>query len=427
MPVADGSAPRVLGLAPHLQRVLEPAVDRVAGWLIAVTGSGLILLAVVNVTLAQGLGTRCDACFLAVTSYTLATFMKAGPPGDFAQDILGARRMLEGRETYPVLQDALPEIGLRGMAAPNRSTHPPTAYLFGLPFVDRPWPDAARLWALLMLAALITSWRADGLGWSAALALTAWGMLWPPLAASVGQLIPIWLLGQVLGWRWRGTPWLAGAALGVAALTKYLPMLLLIPFVLRGRWTALAGFTGVWGVAMGSILWLAPGTVAEYLRIAAPTAAEQAARPDNGALFEFAAIRVGPPAPVLAGLMVAAVLVRAASSTLATSEPDRRTWSLWAWLAVALLPVAWQVSLVPLATELIMVMGGGQLLPRLLAGAAIAAPMVLPWDGHLGRNGEGVFLCLVLTGMALAAHHGRAMPNRAEPTEHLPIAVESMS
>ena len=50
--------------------------------------------------------------------------------------------------------------------------------------------------------------------------------------------------------------------------------------------------------------------------------------------------------------------------------------------------------------------GSSRLLRRqpLAHPAAVLAPVLFPWDGHVGRNGEGVFLCLVLTGMALALH-----------------------
>lgn len=413
---ASAPARGAIGMLVQVRRALSAVDGRVDAWLAAFAGTALVLLAIVNVTLAQGLGNRCDTCYLAGTEFALATFRQRGPPMDFAQEVLGARRLLEGRNAYPILEEALPEVGMQGMRAPHASTHPPTAFLFGIPFVGLPWPQAARHWGLWMLAVTIVSWRATGLGWPAALALTAWGLAWPPLALSLGQLTPIWLLGQVLGWHWRHTPWLAGAALGVASLTKFLPALLLIPFILRGRWAALVGFGVMWIMAAGLLLWLAPGVFTDYLRVAVPTATDQAARWDNGAFFPVATHRIGPPAPLLAGLMVTALAVRAVRTTLSAPDLERHTWALWAWLSVVLLPIAWQVSLLPLATELIIVAKSGRFLPRLLAGAAVASSMLLPWDGHLGRNGEGVFLFLVLTGMALAMHHAARSQQIAYPS-----------
>jgi hypothetical protein len=396
-------------------------------WLVVLAGCALALLSVVNVTLGQGLGDRCHDCFLVPTWGALYTFQGVGPNGDISQDMLGARRMLQGGEAYPIYGPALAEIGLPGQVIPHASTHPPTAFLFGLPFADLNWSEAAPRWAIWAMAAFIVSWRAVGLGWSAAFALAGWGLLWPPLASSTGSLTPLWLLGQALAWRWRGVPALAGAALGVAAFTKFLPALLLGPFVLQRRWTALAGFAGVAMAAFGLVLWLAPGTVEEYLRVGVPTAAEQVMRPDNGALFFFAAYRIRSPAPLLVAAMVAAMLVSAVRAALAAPVLERRTWGLWAWLAVALLPISWQASLLPLATELVAVIRSGGLPARLLACAAVVSPVVLPWDGHLGRNGEGVFLCVVFAGVALALNHGRpgaACPRNVEAPARLRSSVQ---
>ena len=46
-----------------------------------------------------------------------------------------------------------------------------------------------------------------------------------------------------------------------------------------------------------------------------------------------------------------------------------------------------------------MLLLSGGFAARLIASAAVISPVVLPWDGHLGRNGEGVFVCVVLAGV----------------------------
>jgi hypothetical protein len=317
--------------------------------------------------------------------------------------------MLAGQGAYPVLGPALAEIGLPDGGIDHSSTHPPSAFLFGLPVAEVPWPRAARMWAGIVLVALLLAWRASGLGWSAAFALTAWGLLWPPMAWSFSQLTPLWLLGQTVAWRYHHRPWLAGAAVAVASLTKFLPAILLVPFLLRRQWGALAGFATVWALAVGLLLGLSPGVFAEYAELAMPTAVAISLRADNGALLAFATSQIGSPAPALAMGMILATLGRAVRTAIAGPRLGRHAWGLWVWLGVALLPVSWQYSLLPLAAELLDVIRRGEVVPRLLSGAALLAPVVLPWDADYSRNGEGVVACLVLAGMALATTSGASV------------------
>ena len=53
----------------------------------------------------------------------------------------------------------------------------------------------------------------------------------------MGQLTPLWLLGLALAWRLRNRPGPAGAAIALASLTKLLPALCLLPFLLVGAQT----------------------------------------------------------------------------------------------------------------------------------------------------------------------------------------------
>jgi hypothetical protein len=373
-------------------------------WVVLLAGGLLLLTVAAQVLAIHGVGERCDECFLAGTWWTVGIFQGRGPGGDFTQDYIGARRLLAGQNPYPILGPALAGVGLPDGGIDHVSTHPPGAFLFGLPLANEPWPRAARLWAGVVLASLLLALRASGTGWPTAFALVAWGLLWPPAAWSLSQLTPIWLLGQAVAWRYRDRPWLAGAAVGIASLTKFLPAVLLAPFLLRRQWGALAGFAVVWVSSTGLLLWLSPGVFAEYAEAVLPTAALIAQRADNGALLAFAASQVGSTAYALAVIMLVAALVRAARATTAEPWISRHAWGLWAWLAVALLPISWQYSLLPLAAELLDAIKVGSIAARLLAVTAFLAPVVLPWDGDYGRNGEGVVACLILAGMALAAH-----------------------
>src|SRR5581483_11024236 len=99
-----------------------------------------------------------------------------------------------------------------------------------------PWPVVQRAWALLMLAALCASAWAFGIrARRLPLLLPVLGS--PPVLTSFSQLTPLWLLGLALAWRFRPRPGLAGAFVAMAALTKGMPLLSLVP-LLRQRWRA---------------------------------------------------------------------------------------------------------------------------------------------------------------------------------------------
>src|SRR5205085_8939536 len=206
-----------------------------------------------------------------------------GPPVDLVQDYVGARDVARGREAYPVLTHAYASVGLAWPAG-HRSTHPPTAFLLVLPVAWLHWKAAAAVWMALMLAALAGAYWALGAPAGLAVALAPLTLVWPPGGWSMGQLTPLWLLGLALAWRLRDRPAPAGAAIALASLTKLLPALSLLPFLLLRRWSVLRGFAIVWSVALVVLLALDAGAIGRYLTIARSDSREQAAWHENAAL-----------------------------------------------------------------------------------------------------------------------------------------------
>lgn len=215
------------------------------------------------------------------------TLLIQGPVyNEFVQDWIGARALLHGGDAYPLLGPVLRDLGL-DWDVPIHSTHPPTALLFALPLADFSWPHAAALWAIAMLGALVAT------GWALrlprrALALVPVVVLWPPITWSLFQMTPIWLLGLALAWRWRHSPYLAGAVLGVASLPKFFAAAGLLLFLQQRQWRALLGFVAVWTVALGLILVLNADTLQQYVLVNRLESPQQIARLDNGALFPSA-------------------------------------------------------------------------------------------------------------------------------------------
>jgi len=288
---------------------------------------------------------------------------------DFAQDLVGARALLSGADPYPVLGPAFENLGYL-WPVEHRSTHPPTAFLFAVPFAAAEWESAVRAWVALMLTMLAVTGWALRLSTPGTVALYLL-LLWPPAAWSMVQLTPLWAAGMALAWRWRDRGALAGVALGVASLTKFLPALGLIPFLLRRQWSAVAGFGAVWIAALGVVMVMNPEALGRYAAVLPETAGQTVARSDNGALFAAAAQAGGVAGFLLACGMVLVVAWRAARLAFGERPHEWTSWALWVWLTVALLPIAWNYSLLPLAPWLLLVLRERRPLPSLLASVSL--------------------------------------------------------
>jgi hypothetical protein len=299
-----------------------------------------------------------------------------GPPIDLVQDYVGARALVGGGDAYPVLTEAYARVGL-DWPAEHRSTHPPTAFVLALPVAWLPWKAAAAVWAGLMLAAIGAAWWALGARWELAAALAPATLLWPPAAWSLGQLTPLWLLAIALAWRWRAYPGRAGAAVGVAALTKLLPTLCLGPFLVVRRLRAAAGFAIVAAVGLLLLVALRAGVLARYVSLARAVGRDQAARGENSALLWAFGHNFGSAGVLGAAVLVGAVLATSLRRLDSLASPDEWSWWAWSWAAVALLPIAWIYSLLPLLPGLFHSLRRGGLVGRALASVTILVPFLV--------------------------------------------------
>jgi Glycosyltransferase family 87 len=300
----------------------------------------------------------------------------AGPPIDLVQDYVGARALVGGGDAYPVLTRAYARVGL-DWPAEHRSTHPPTAFVLVLPVAWLPWKAAAAVWAALMLAAIGATWWALGARWEVAAALATATLLWPPAAWSLGQLTPVWLLSIALAWRWRERAARAGAAVAVAALTKLLPTLCLAPFIFVRRFRAVGGFAAVTMYVLLLLVALRASAVDRYVSVARRVGRDQAARGENSALLWAFGHNYGVAGAILAALLVAAVLVTSVLRLDALDSIDAWSWLAWSWAAVALLPIAWIYSLLPLLPGLLYSLRRGGLVSRAFAAVAISVPFLV--------------------------------------------------
>ena len=152
---------------------------------------------------------------------------------------------------------------------PHPNTHPPVLTLAAVPLTLLPYPVITYLWLALNVAVLVAVGRWLGFSVHGSLALMAWPPVW--MVLDMGQWELILLALVLVGWRAAdaGRDWRAGACLGLAAVIKLYPALLLLPFMVRRR----IGIVLAAGVMLtlghlGSLLVVGPaGLVRYYLEI----------------------------------------------------------------------------------------------------------------------------------------------------------------
>ena len=96
--------------------------------------------------------------------------------------------------------------------------------------------------------------------------------------------------------------------------------------------------------------------------------------------------------------LVAAVLVVSLRRLRSLRRPDRWSWDAWAWTGVALLPIAWIYSLLPLLPALARTLRRGRLVARPLALATLAIPAFVDPFGLPG----GIRLAIATACLGLA-------------------------
>lgn len=361
---------------------------------------GLMVLAGILLVPASFKGTP----FLEGIQDASATLRGACRFSDLAQDIVGCRAIAEDRPAYLPLIRGCRELGI-DWPLWHASTHPPTAFLLVAPVAPLSWPRASMIWGWFMVGLLFGALWLLGVPWMRALGLTPVVLMWPPVAASLGQLTLVWLFGIALGYAClKRYPLGCGIGVGLAALTKFLPGILAILFLAPARRRAWAGLALVWGLALAVLLVKSPACLAEYLRVNPANAAAMMRRGDNSGLLLTAWRATG----IWGGLSIGALLLMLLWCHRGDFRQDQwpkveRLWVMLSYLAVALLPIAWVYSRAPLTVVFLYLARAGTPLGLGLGGLAGVVPLFTPaW-------GSGSVLPLVsvdiLAGLALLVSH----------------------
>jgi pimeloyl-ACP methyl ester carboxylesterase len=341
--------------------------------------------------------------YLDTLSRASMTLKGQAPYADVAQDFYGFRALLTNQDPYAILTRALETMGITWKANFS-STHPPTAFLVVAPVALLPWPLSSMVWAWLMLTLLCISLRMGlGYSWDLAVLITVLALYWPPIATSLDQITIVWLSGLAIAFRYgNDRPLRAGALIAVAAFTKLMPAVAVLPFLLRRRWQAIIGFILAWLAAIGILFVLSPKTLIHYFTSNSTNGLEIMNRWDNGSFILFLYKRVG-----IAGLLISCIVVLV-FFTLAYGKYRRSSngdipveeWNIWVFLAVLMMPITWIFSISPLLPNLLSLLEDRRWIIRVLAICAFLPPMlVLPFGTG---STMGLFGFFLFAGLAFA-------------------------
>ncbi len=326
---------------------------------------------------------------------------------DIHQDIYGLKAMFLKQDPYRDLGPALKTFGL-DYTARHPSPHPPTAFLLTFPVVFLPIKISAMVWAWLMLFIFAIGLLIYGYKTGDVILICALSLLWPTTVTSLVQLTIIWLTCILAAYKFRNTrPLISGIFIGLASLSKFSPAVLLIPFLLRRKWRAVAGFLIVWVIAALLILAFAPETIMRYLEVAKQTSVQMMLRTDNASPGAFLGLYFETAGWIAAGGlgMLFLYLTRKIWLKIPHGNMAANEWNFYSYLAVIVLPVTWSYSILPLFPILAMTFQkGGR--GKYLAVLTLAVAILMPAFGTI--TPYYVFILVLLFGVMIII---REQPN----------------
>ena len=274
-------------------------------------------------------------------------------PVDVLANIVGFRRLVENRNAYPRIGPALEELGVHWNVR-HAHTHPPTAFLLVAPISYLPVKLSLTVWTYLMIGCIFVSMLMYGFSWRWSLFWSALSLFWSPVILSFGQITLIWMLGIAVAFKYRNTnSFMAGIGIGIASITKFLPLLALFPFFLKKKITAGVGCALIWSVSLAIVLALNHSAVFDYLTANRGLAGHAAARLDNASLVMGFYREYGFLGFILLGLFISGIYYINRYDFLNPAQISARCFMFFSWLSVILLPIAWVYSMAPLLPLLI--------------------------------------------------------------------------
>ncbi len=338
-----------------------------------------------------------------------------GELDDVFQDMIGFRRLCSGRNPYPPISQAVDELPKDSFSnkdylskwwkEPERvSAHPPTAFLFAAPVAFLSPSAAGVVWTALCLLLIYLTFLCYGSKPLIAVGLSLLSiLLLLPVARAFIQITLIWTAGIALAYRYRTTRcfW-SGVGIGVASLTKWLPIGIVGYFIFQRKWRAVVGTLCVWLPAVITVTLLYPAAFTAYLNVNRAESWYNILRIDNISLFTQAHAHFKTTGVVLVAIYILLLAWHNRKALFSPSQTPEYSFFLYNYLAVVLLPICWVSSLLPLVPCLGYFVIKGRLSHIIIAGVCLAGlglydiTFVSLFVAHIPRGTNVLLLTSVL-------------------------------
>lgn len=235
------------------------------------------------------------------------------------------RAVLHGHSPYPAPTAA----GVDGQP----SVYPPPLILAAVPISALPFPAAAAIWSVLLVAAAaLALWLLDVRDWRCYFVAFASTVLWDSFVW--GSATMLVLLAVAAAWHYRDRAVLAGAAAGAGVVVKLFPWPIIAWLALTRRLRA-AAIATLGAATLAVISWAAIGFsgFSSYPHLLRELAKVQG--PRGVSLFAIlSAHGVGPTPATAIGLVVGGLMLAVAAVVARRPDGDRRasrspSWPLW--------------------------------------------------------------------------------------------------
>ena len=285
-------------------------------------------------------------------------------PTDFFMDYASARNLLSGKRVYRPLDESFHDyLGQKLSVLIAYDGHPPTSILLAVPVAWTDYVHASIFWNWLSLLALAVSARIIMVELKyepttsdlmlLLVALTCWPPLWSHLAS--GQFGCFLLLLLTLAWsaERRGNEAQAGCLIGLAAAVKLFPAVLLLHFVFRRKWRAVAfGIASFLSVAGLTLVVVGFRTYQDYIVVLAYLSHFHS-QADNASLTGFFRRLSAPQLSWwLIAVSSAAVLATIWSGAIRKTRDSDGKFGITLNAALLLSTITWQHSFVMLLLPL---------------------------------------------------------------------------